>query len=56
MIEEYIKLRNKKDSLLNQYTKASQKEKKIIKNEFLKIDDQMRKIYKTLPKEILKQL
>lgn len=56
MIEQYIKLRNRKGSLLNQYAKASKEEKKIIKKEFLEIDDQMEEIYKFLPQGIKKQL
>ncbi|MGN8807795.1 hypothetical protein ACTNED_00785 [Absicoccus porci] len=55
-MKQYIELRNKKESLLNQYAKADQEEKKIIKKEYEKIDDQMVKIKKSLPKQIWKQL
>lgn len=56
MIEEYLRLKRIQSNLLNQYSKADQEEKKIIKKEFLKVDDQMRKIYRNLPKGIKKQI
>lgn len=56
MLEKYIELRSRKSSLLNQYAKADKEEKKAIKKEYEKIDGQMLKIKKSLPKQIWKQL
>ncbi|MDX8417374.1 hypothetical protein [Absicoccus intestinalis] len=56
MIDKYLTLRNKKDALLDQYSKANKEEKAIIKKEYEKIDDQMRSIKKSLPEKVWKQL